>query len=64
MRDETFWGGMAVGIIAGLVMGLLLAVGRYMSPMERTRARVGGTARRAVRSARGTWRELAGRFSG
>ncbi|MGI6162537.1 MAG: hypothetical protein ACOYEQ_01220 [Bacillota bacterium] len=64
MRNRTFWDGLAMGAIAGMVLGLAMLSRERMTPMEETRMAMGRTARRAWRRAQGSVGRMVGRFSG
>ncbi|HHY17352.1 MAG TPA: hypothetical protein GX524_04690 [Firmicutes bacterium] len=64
MKNRTFWDGLAVGAIAGMVLGLAVLSRERMTPMEQTKMAMGRSARRAWRRAQGSVGRMVGRFSG
>ncbi|HHX10638.1 MAG TPA: hypothetical protein GX729_04655 [Firmicutes bacterium] len=64
MKQRTFWDGVALGAIAGVVLGFMVMTKEPMTPSERTRMAMERRARRAWRRAQGSIGHIAGRFSG
>ena len=62
--NRNFWHGMAMGVAAGMMVGLVVLARRNSAtPMERTKMMMGRTARRAMKKAHGAMNQMAGRFS-
>ncbi|HHY11472.1 MAG TPA: hypothetical protein GX529_02465 [Firmicutes bacterium] len=64
MKNRTFWDGLAMGAIAGVILGLVMMAREPLTPMEEARMAMGRSARRAWRRAQGSIGRMAGRFSG
>lgn len=63
MKNRTFWDGLAMGAIAGIVLSLVMFSRERMTPMEQSRMKMERTARRAWRRAQGSVGRMVGRFS-
>lgn len=63
-ETEEFWDGLALGAIAGIILGSMMMAREPMTPSERARMAVERRARRAWRRAQGSIGRIAGRFSG
>jgi hypothetical protein len=64
MKQRNFWDGLALGAIAGIILGSMMMAREPMAPSERARMAVERRARRAWRRAQGSIGRIAGRFSG
>ncbi|MGI6620687.1 MAG: hypothetical protein ACOX35_04450 [Bacillota bacterium] len=64
MKQRTFWDGLALGAIAGVVLGFMMMTKEPMTPSERAKLAMERRARRAWRRAQGSIGRIAGRFTG
>lgn len=64
MKQRTFWDGLALGAIGGVILGFMMMTKEPMTPSERAKLAMERRARRAWRRAQGSIGRIAGRFTG
>lgn len=64
MKNRSFWHGLVVGAIAGMVLGLMMVLKEPLTPMEEAKVALGRVGRIAFNTMQGGIGRVVGRFSG